>query len=100
MRLADYRVPNQEADGCADHQHDECTQGPGVINLFVIQVKQGRHPAKQHEHFVQVANWNVTDVWAHLVSLVPAHQSPHQRQHHSCPRQTRTQQLHVRGLAT
>ena len=64
VRLAHQRVPEQEADRRAHHQHHEGAQRARAVARFEVQVEGRGEPAEQHEHFVQVADRDVADVRA------------------------------------
>jgi hypothetical protein len=99
MRLAHHRVPQQKAHSSADHQHHEPAQRAGVVLLFIVEIERRRHPAEQHEHFVQVADGDVADVRTDEVALIPAHQRADERHRHGHPRHARAQHAHGLALA-
>src|SRR5690606_4296511 len=68
------RIPDQKHHYRCDDQQHEAAQGTCGVATFVIQVEQGRDDGKQHEHFVQVADRNVADIWTQEMAFAPAHQ--------------------------
>ena len=94
LRLTHQRVPQQKAHGCTHHQHHEGTQRTRAVLHLVVQVEQRRHPAEQHEHFVQVADRNVADAGADVVAFVPAYHGADQRHADRRPGDARTQHFH------
>ena len=99
MGFADHGVPEQKTDRAADHQHDKSAQRAGLVLSFKIQVKGRCHPRKQHEHFVQIADRNVTDIGANQVALVPAHQRANQGHADAGPGDFRAQRFERRAVA-
>ena len=79
MGFTDDGVPEQKSYRAADHQHHEGAQRASVVLRFKVEVKGRRHPAKQHKHFVQVADRNVPDVGADQIAFIPAHQRADER---------------------
>jgi len=79
MRFTHDGVPQQKSHGSTDDQHDKCPQRSGFVLRFKVQIERSGHPRKQHKHFIQVADRDMTDIRADQIAFIPAHHGADER---------------------